>query len=203
MPGTISYGIPCCCEPRGFLAAAPEDERIAALQPHHAPTAAGMVHEQAVDPLLRRAVAAGRLADVDDLGFAAGPREDFRADEAVRQDHVGRLQRAQCPQRQQFRIAGARAHQRYESARRLFVHLQRLLEQALRVRLVPGAHGLRDGSVEQPLVERAACRDVFPSLPDRRAPALGETREAAPGGVEHRLEARAHGGREHGRDAAG
>ncbi len=57
-----------------FLAAAAEDERVAALQAHHLPTFARQANKQRVDVLLRHAVMAALLADVNALGIAADQR---------------------------------------------------------------------------------------------------------------------------------
>ncbi len=51
------------------------------------------------------------FADQHFLGFAAREIENVGGHEIVEQDHVGRLQRAHGPQRQQFRIAGTGADQ--------------------------------------------------------------------------------------------
>ena len=68
MPGhdlDVDAGVPA---ERELLAAAAEDVRVAALEPHDALALAGEVHEQRVDRVLRHGVVAGELADVDDLG---------------------------------------------------------------------------------------------------------------------------------------
>ena len=45
-----------------FLATAPEHERVAAFQPHHALAGACVLQHQRMDVVLAHAVAAGRLA---------------------------------------------------------------------------------------------------------------------------------------------
>ena len=59
-----------------FLAAAAEDERVAALQPHHALALARQPHQQLVDLVLAERMVAALLAGVDALGLAAAQLED-------------------------------------------------------------------------------------------------------------------------------
>jgi hypothetical protein len=74
----------------GLLAAAAEDERIAAFQPHDALFLARQLDEPPVRVLLWRPLAAGALADV--LAFRLGDAlEDRRPRQLVVEDDVGRL----------------------------------------------------------------------------------------------------------------
>ena len=95
MPGTTSNGMPCAREELEFLAAAAEDERIAALEPHDAAAESRLLEQQLVDTALRHRVTARHLADADAVGIAAREVEDLVGDQPVVQDHVGFLQRAQ------------------------------------------------------------------------------------------------------------
>ena len=61
-----------------LLAAAAEDERVAALEPHDAPARARVLDQQRVGLLLRDLRAAALLADVDQLGVVAGAGERRR-----------------------------------------------------------------------------------------------------------------------------
>ena len=102
---------------RDLLAAAPEDERVAALEPHDLLAVAGEGDEQLVDGVLRHRVVAGELADVDDLGaerdaLGGEPVEHPAGAEPVGDDHVGRLERAESAEREQAGVAGAGAHER-------------------------------------------------------------------------------------------
>ena len=74
-----------------FFAAAAEHERVAALQPDHAPAAPGGANHQRVDRRLRHRVAAGALADEEAL---RPPRvaQDAVVDQRVVQHQVGRAQ---------------------------------------------------------------------------------------------------------------
>ena len=94
-----------------LLAAAAEDERIAALQPQHTPAIPGMADQPAGNIGLFRRRPSAAFAGVDKLG--AGPREveDARIDQRVINHHVGLAQPVERVQRQQPRIAGARARQ--------------------------------------------------------------------------------------------
>ncbi len=80
--------MPALCESLELLAATPEHERIATLEPHHAPARAGVLDELLVDPLLGRAAAARGLADTDSCRVASRHVEDALAHEAVVQDDV-------------------------------------------------------------------------------------------------------------------
>ena len=101
-----------------LLAAAPEQERVAAFQPHHALPGAREVDEQLVDFSLRSRVAVAALADVDQLRVAARELEDALADEMVVDDGVRVLQQPQRSQRQQLRIARPCAHEVNDAASR-------------------------------------------------------------------------------------
>ncbi len=71
MPGTTSNGNAVGRQHLQFLAAAAEDEGVAALEPHHLPARARQLHEQGVDVVLRHAVVVALLADIDALGIVA------------------------------------------------------------------------------------------------------------------------------------
>ena len=93
-------------ERHGLLAAAPEDERVAALQPHHRPVAGGELDEQGVDQLLGHAPA-GPLADVDQLGVRPRQGEHAVADQGVVHDDVRLGDEPGGAHRQQLGVAGA------------------------------------------------------------------------------------------------
>ena len=77
MPGTTSNGMPCALEEFEFLAAAPEDERVAALEADDAPADPRVLEQQFVDAVLRHRVTAGHLADADAVGIAPGEVQDL------------------------------------------------------------------------------------------------------------------------------
>ena len=111
MPGTISTAMLARAAGFDFFAGAPEDQRIAALEPHHAPAGFCERHHQRVDVVLLAGRAVAGLADQHLLRLAARKVEHVARDQIVKQDHVGGLQRAHRAQREQFRIARAGADQ--------------------------------------------------------------------------------------------
>ena len=94
-----------------FLAAAAEHERVAALEADHPAAGTGMLQHQGVDLFLRHAVLAGGLADLHPQCGRRGQCQYLRADQAVVQQHLGRLQCAQGVQGQQAGITRTGADQ--------------------------------------------------------------------------------------------
>ena len=82
MPGTTSNGTPAPRARLRLFAAAPEHERVAALEPHDLEPGRAALDEQRVDLVLRHRDAARRLADVDELG--AGGASSSSAGDASR-----------------------------------------------------------------------------------------------------------------------
>ncbi len=89
----------------GFFAAASEDERVAALEPHHTLAVAGVVDEHLVGGLLRGVGAARNLANVDAFGVEAIQQSSGR--EPVVEDDVGTQQRAHASDGDQLWVAGS------------------------------------------------------------------------------------------------
>ena len=86
-PGTTSNGIRARASAVGLFAAATEDERIAALQPHDPPSAPRVQDQERVDLLLRQRVVARGLPGED----APGARrlvEETRVHEPVVDDDL-------------------------------------------------------------------------------------------------------------------
>ncbi len=119
-------GVGRCCDPRSytrnylncdpaleagdrFFAAAPEDERVAALQPDDAATGQGVLDHQLVRDFLRYLLAAADLADVDQLCVAARAVERARTDQLVVEDYVGAGKQLCAAQSNQPFIARARS----------------------------------------------------------------------------------------------
>ena len=96
-PGTTSTGTPCAAQARGLLAAAAEQERVAALEPDHAAAALGLLDEDPVDLVLRHGVVARGLADVDDLDVGGELVEQAARAEPVGDHDVGLGQSAAGP----------------------------------------------------------------------------------------------------------
>ena len=164
--------MPWAAEELQFLATPPEDERIAALQAHDAATGAGVLEHQLVNAFLRHGLRAGGLAHGDLLGIPAREREHLVGDQPIVQDHVRVLQRSQCVQRQQARIARTCTDQHDGAAHRLLGLFQQLREHLFsRVGLAaPEARGDRpahDGRVETSSRGKIREREL-----DALAPAL-------------------------------
>src|SRR3546814_7772505 len=72
-----------------LLAAAPEDEGIAALQAHDLLAGLCLADDQRVDPVLPHRVAAALLGDADPLDVRRDQGEHARADQSVANDQIG------------------------------------------------------------------------------------------------------------------
>ena len=79
-----------------FLAAAAENEGVAALQPHHGPAGAAEPHQHLVDFFLRHRMEAGLLADIDPGRAIPDRGEDAVRHEPVVDDDIG-LPRSPAP----------------------------------------------------------------------------------------------------------
>ena len=73
MPGQTWNGMLLFRELFDLLAAAPENEGVAALQAQHALALQRQLDHQVADLLLRQGVIGALLADIDALGVAAAP----------------------------------------------------------------------------------------------------------------------------------
>ena len=91
-PGTISNGDPGFGERKRLLAAAPEDERVATLQPHDVEPGSAELDEHLVDPFLVDALARDHDRIVRRLG------DELGRDQRIVDDRVAR-RRAPCPAR--------------------------------------------------------------------------------------------------------
>ena len=101
-------------QPRGaqqlrLLAAATEDERVAALQPHDLAAGARVAQQQLVRRLLRDLRPAADLADVDELGVRTGAAERAVGDQLVVEDHVGARDELQRAGGHEAEVAGSGA----------------------------------------------------------------------------------------------
>ncbi len=85
-----------------FFSAAPEHPRITAFQPHDALAAFGSHHKGLCDFLLRPAVTARSLPNVNALGVTTGQFKDFRVKQPVIIDHIGFLQALHAAQGDQI-----------------------------------------------------------------------------------------------------
>ena len=85
----------------GLFRSTAEDERIAALEPHHTSTGGRAFDDQIVDLLLGQRVCVRRLARVDDLDIVSEGGEQLAWGEPVHHDDVGareQLTTARCNQ---------------------------------------------------------------------------------------------------------
>ena len=119
MPGTISNGTLRLRERLRFFAAATEDERIAALQPHDALSFPGFLHEQRVDFLLRQRVRARFLPGENRLRTFRRPPQHFGIAEVIVNDHLRLLDALLRAQRDEPEIA--RTRRRPENISLLFL----------------------------------------------------------------------------------
>ena len=186
-----------------LLAAAPEHERIAALEPHDVLAALRVLDEQLVDLFLRRAATADELADVEARGVAAREIQDFGGHEPVVHDDVGFLQRTQALQRHQTGIARTGADQHDVPGGQGIGIIERLARELLGLRGAVGAQRGGDGAGQHPRQESAARADVGELRAYGDAPAIGECGERSQRAIQQGLEPLADQAREHGRGAAG
>ena len=204
MPGDHLEGDPFLRQRGDLLAAAPEDEGVAALEPQHPPALAGETHEQAVDLLLLHRVPVGVLAGVDPVRVPAHQIEDLVGDEAVVDHHVGLLEEAHGAKAEQIRIAGPRPHQKDLAGSRAGIRLrQRLAQRVPRLPLPPGEHHLGDRAAEDLVPEGAPLRgrpDPVPDLRPQLPPERGQTPE---GGRDEGLQARPDEAGQHRRGPSG
>ena len=95
----------------GLLAAASEQERIAALQTDHVPATPRAVDEHGADLVLRVHAIGFLLADVDALGVGGGESEQRRGSQVVEEHGIGGFEQAAALDGDEIGIARAGAHQ--------------------------------------------------------------------------------------------
>lgn len=105
----------------GFLAAAAEDERVAALEPDHGASGAGEPHQHAVDLRLRHAMMARLLADIDAGRPLGNKAEYFRRDQPIIDHDIGSADDAGRLEGEQLGIARPRPHEKDFSSAHRFV----------------------------------------------------------------------------------
>lgn len=187
-----------------LFAAASEDEGVAAFQAHHAPAGARLGQHEGVDARLGGVVVfAGQLAHGHAFSVAARQRQHALADQAVVQDDVGFIERAQRLERQQAGVARARAHQHDAAPGGGLRRAQRLFQFLLGQPGLLLAQARRDRAVEQPVVETPSLAEVGAGGADARPIARRQGRQLAERMVEQRLDALAQAPRQHRRHARG
>jgi len=110
-PGDDLEGQPGVCQDPGLLAAAPEDERIAALEPDHPLTRASQPYQEGVNRLLGDALPAAAFAHGDDPGLGWIKGLEGRIQQGICQDHLGRLESPQASEGQIVRMSGTGSDQ--------------------------------------------------------------------------------------------
>src|SRR5215213_2142562 len=84
---------PSALESFGLFAAAPEQKRVASLEPHDALSGQPVCYEQTIDLVLRRLPTAADFADINALGFLANMTEQLRINQVVVDHNVARRQK--------------------------------------------------------------------------------------------------------------
>ena len=161
MPGTTTVSMFCAAQIFELLAAAAEDEGIAAFQAQHALAGLGMLGQQRVDLVLALAVVALDLADIDALGIAAHVVQDLRPDQLVVEHDVGLLHQAMGAEGQQIGIARTGADDIDGAARGLGAIVQQVVgKMAVPSSSRPASTASADRAVEHFVPEAAALRGV-------------------------------------------
>ena len=101
----------CPRQREGLLSSATEDERVSPLQPDHAQTSLRSFDKDAIDFVLRDAVPAGGLSDIDPLRLPGRLVQQAGVDEPVVGDDVGRSQSPKTLKRDQFGIPWTRPNE--------------------------------------------------------------------------------------------
>ena len=193
-----------------LLAAAPENEGVAALQAQHALALQGQLDHQVADLLLRQGVIGALLADIDALGVAAHPVHDRGVDQPVVEHHVGFLHQAEGPERQQVRVARPGAHQ-IDLADGMVVGGRAVgpafgdfaVEQGLGAGFIARQDHFGDGAVINSLPEAQPRLMAGQLARQRRAALARERRQPAIGRRNQRFQAGLQHPAEQGRVAAG
>ena len=185
-----------------LLAAAPEDEGIATLEPDDAPPLRRVMKEKRVDLVLGAGMPTGRLAHIDALGVAAREFDDLGPDQAIVHDDIGIPQQPQRTQRQQIWTARPGADDGHAASGRRDVCAHRRRHGLAGSRLIASEHLGGDRAVEEPLPE-AAPRGRRDSGTGHRPERLGEAREPSKSVGQQPFDAGANPARQHRRRAAG
>ncbi len=177
-----------------LLAAASEDEGVAALQPQDPLALPRELDQQRGDLGLGQGVVLGHLADIDALRVAAHQVEDRLADQPVVEHHVGLLHQAQGPEGEQVRIPGAGADEVDLAQRQLALGLfgprDDLFHERARGLVLTGEQAFGHRPVDDVLPE-APPQGTVGQAPLHPLPvAARETREPPVGAGQQGLEAR-------------
>ncbi len=97
----------------GLLAATPEHERVATLEPDDGAPGTPVLDEERVDVGLLDLGPAGRLPDVDALGVGRRELQQRRVHEPVVDDDVGAAEHLGAAHGEQSRVTGPRPHEEH------------------------------------------------------------------------------------------
>ena len=117
-----------------LLAAPPEQEGVAALEPHHPLARLRLLQQNPIDLLLGHQMVAGLLAHVDGLRLRGNQRQNGRTHQPVKYHDLGLLQGLTALLGQQSGITGACAHQDY-----IALHLRHIPFFSASARAIPRA----------------------------------------------------------------
>ena len=199
--------MPCRGDLLDFLAAAPENERVAALQPQHALPLLRQPHQQLADVLLRQRMIVRLLADIDARRVAADEIQDARTDQPVVEHHVGALHQPQGAEGEQIGIARPGADQidlaDRLAAGRIVERGELVAQRGLGPGHVARHDALADDAFRNVLPEAAAAHAVADPLGDLGAEAAEKRGQIAEGRRDGALKLRLDDAREDRRGARG
>jgi len=110
-PGTTSNGTPASGQLFRFLAAAPEEIRVAAQEPHHGLARARLGDEQLVQLFCRAGRPGSAVAIANEFSRPRRQPQDFGIDQRVADHDLGARQQLRPAQREQPGVARPRANQ--------------------------------------------------------------------------------------------
>ena len=114
-PGITAKGMPAAAQASASSPPPAEDEGIAALETKHASTLAGFRHDETQGLVLGHEVMPPLLAHEDALGTGGKVLADPLVHELIEEDHLGLVDHAPRPHREQARISGARTRDVHHS----------------------------------------------------------------------------------------
>ena len=110
-PGHLLKGNPVFLQQLQLLTAPAEQEGIAALQTDHPFALLRFFQQNLIDAMLGHRVIAGLFANIDFLSVPGNQAQDFRADQAIKDNDLCLAKGFQSLPGQQARVTGACAHQ--------------------------------------------------------------------------------------------
>jgi len=184
-----------------LFAAATEDERVAAFEAQDTPPGACLTQHERVELVLRQAVPALRLADIEAVGVAADTVEDLGPDQLVVEHHVRLLHQLHGPDGQQVGITRPGAHEIDHPGLRPRGVVQEAHHLRLRSGLVARQHRIGHRAFEHALPEPAALRGARQHIARRSTEASRKARERSQPRGQQGLDPGAHPSGQHRRSA--